>query len=152
MCLSSYGFFQEKTRIINHAVQASHRHRDNSLVQPTTTLYILLIIMLEKYFNVSPSKDALLSWLCLTTRSESRTVALGGEEPSTFADLFRHEFDSLSRPESLTTSLFSPAEKQSTVASGITPHSIPYGKGNNNKEQIYNNKARGKTLSCTCAN
>lgn len=66
------------------------------------------------------SKDALLSKLSLTTRFVSWTAAPGDEGPRTSEDLLRHELDSLFLPMSLTTSLFSPVEQQSTVESRIT--------------------------------
>lgn len=62
--------------------------------------------------DILPSKDGFLSKLSLTIRSESRAGGLGEEGPRTPEHLFRHELDSLSRPWSLTTSLFSPVEWQ----------------------------------------
>lgn len=65
-----------------------------------------------------------LTWMC-PIRFESTTGALGEEGPRTSEHLFRREFDSLSFPTSVTTSLFSPVEQQSTGVSGITLYCIP---------------------------
>lgn len=75
--------------------------------------------------NKLPSKDDVLSKLSLSTRFESSTAALGDGGRRTSEDLFRHVLDSLSASTSPATSVFSPAEQQSSGSSRWN-HTLPY--------------------------